>query len=69
MDAPSAPRSKWSTAAAATCACTYLQVLHYVEKPGTFVSSIVNAGAYLFTPDIFVYLSQVFKKNHDNELM
>ena len=45
------------------------QVLHYVEKPGTFVSSTVNAGAYLFTPDIFDYLGRVFTANHQQELM
>lgn len=50
--------------------CTHpSQVLHYVEKPGTFVSSTVNAGAYLFTPDIFDHLGQVFAANHQNELM
>ena len=40
-----------------------------MEKPGTFVSSTVNAGAYLFTPDIFDYLGKVFISNHKNELM
>ena len=45
------------------------QVLHYVEKPETFVSSIINAGAYLFSPDIFQYLSQVYTANYENELM
>lgn len=45
------------------------KVLHYVEKPGTFVSSTVNAGAYLFTPDIFDYLGKVFISNHKNELI
>lgn len=45
------------------------QVLHYVEKPGTFISSTVSAGAYLFTPDIFDHLGKVFAANHQNELM
>jgi mannose-1-phosphate guanylyltransferase len=45
------------------------QVLHYVEKPGTFISSTVNAGAYLFTPDLFDHLGKVFAANHQNELM
>ena len=45
------------------------QVLHYVEKPSTFVSSIVNSGAYLFTPEIFDHLDEVFQANHCNELM
>ena len=39
------------------------QVLHYVEKPQTFVSSIINCGLYLFTPEIFEHISTVFKEN------
>ncbi len=42
-------------------------MLHYVEKPETFVSSIINAGAYLFTPEIFQYLGKVFQCNYENE--
>jgi mannose-1-phosphate guanylyltransferase len=49
--------------------CFNLQVLHYVEKPSTFVSTVVNAGAYLFTPDIFQHLGNVFQNNHANDLM
>lgn len=45
------------------------EVLHYVEKPGTFVSSLVNAGAYFFTPDIFEHLGNVFQNNHANDLI
>ncbi|XP_064388695.1 mannose-1-phosphate guanyltransferase alpha-like [Halichondria panicea] len=45
------------------------QVLHYVEKPETFVSSIVNAGAYIFTPAVFDQLGKVFQANHENELI
>ncbi|XP_078260456.1 LOW QUALITY PROTEIN: mannose-1-phosphate guanylyltransferase regulatory subunit alpha-A-like [Rhinoraja longicauda] len=42
------------------------EVLHYVEKPSTFVSDIINCGVYLFTPDIFQYIGEVFRKNqHD----
>uniref|UniRef100_A0A671XGB4 GDP-mannose pyrophosphorylase Aa n=1 Tax=Sparus aurata TaxID=8175 RepID=A0A671XGB4_SPAAU len=32
------------------------EVLHYVEKPSTFVSDIINCGVYLFTPDIFQHI-------------
>jgi len=45
------------------------EVLHYVEKPETFVSNIINAGAYLFTPKIFQQLGKVFQANHENELI
>jgi mannose-1-phosphate guanylyltransferase len=41
------------------------QVLHYVEKPETFVSDLINAGAYLFTKDIFGLLGQELKKNYE----
>uniref|UniRef100_V9KU38 Mannose-1-phosphate guanyltransferase alpha-A n=1 Tax=Callorhinchus milii TaxID=7868 RepID=V9KU38_CALMI len=42
------------------------QVLHYVEKPGTFVSDIINCGVYLFTPAIFQHIGDVFHSNqHD----
>lgn len=44
-------------------------VQHYVEKPETFVSNIINAGAYLFTPAIFAHLGKVFQTNHENELI
>ncbi|KAL3818657.1 hypothetical protein ACJIZ3_004562 [Penstemon smallii] len=29
------------------------ELLHYTEKPETFVSDRINCGAYVFTPDIF----------------
>ena len=45
------------------------EVLHYVEKPETFVSNIINAGAYLFTPEIFPLLGKVFQDNYENDLM
>uniref|UniRef100_A0A0B6ZV73 Uncharacterized protein n=1 Tax=Arion vulgaris TaxID=1028688 RepID=A0A0B6ZV73_9EUPU len=39
------------------------EILHYVEKPETFVSTMINCGIYLFTPDIFKTLEVTFKKN------
>jgi mannose-1-phosphate guanylyltransferase len=45
------------------------KVLHYVEKPETFVSNIINAGGYVFSPDIFQHLSRVFTANYENELI
>ena len=41
------------------------QVLHFVEKPETFVSTLINAGAYLFTPEIFKILGDEFKRNYE----
>ncbi|XP_078408882.1 mannose-1-phosphate guanylyltransferase regulatory subunit alpha-A-like [Cetorhinus maximus] len=42
------------------------EVLHYVEKPSTFVSDIINCGIYLFTPDIFQYIGEVFRRNQQD---
>ncbi|XP_071823028.1 mannose-1-phosphate guanylyltransferase regulatory subunit alpha-A-like isoform X1 [Apostichopus japonicus] len=39
------------------------EVLHYVEKPQTFVSSSINCGVYIFTPEIFSHIGAVFLKN------
>ncbi|XP_018092963.1 mannose-1-phosphate guanyltransferase alpha-A isoform X1 [Xenopus laevis] len=39
------------------------EVLHYVEKPGTFVSDIINCGIYLFSPSIFQHIAEVFQQN------
>ena len=45
------------------------QVLHYVEKPETFVSNIINAGGYIFSPEIFHHLARIFTTNYENDLM
>ncbi len=37
-------------------------MLHYVEKPKTYISSLVNCGVYIFSPDIFNIVQQVFHK-------
>uniref|UniRef100_A0A673Y683 GDP-mannose pyrophosphorylase Aa n=1 Tax=Salmo trutta TaxID=8032 RepID=A0A673Y683_SALTR len=45
------------------------EVLHYVEKPSTFVSDIINCGIYLFTPEIFQHIGAVFQKNQQDMLI
>ncbi|KTG33113.1 hypothetical protein cypCar_00008947 [Cyprinus carpio] len=45
------------------------EVLHYVEKPSTFVSDIINCGIYLFTPEIFQHIGTVFQKNQQDMLL
>lgn len=45
------------------CLFPRLQVQHYVEKPSTFVSEIINCGIYLFTPAIFQHIGEVFQRN------
>ena len=37
-------------------------VLHYVEKPGTYVSTSINCGVYIFSREVFPMLKEVFKK-------
>uniref|UniRef100_A0A8C6WRD0 GDP-mannose pyrophosphorylase Aa n=1 Tax=Neogobius melanostomus TaxID=47308 RepID=A0A8C6WRD0_9GOBI len=45
------------------------EVQHYVEKPSTFVSDIINCGIYLFHPDIFKHIGAVFQKNQQDMLL
>ncbi|PON47595.1 Nucleotidyl transferase domain containing protein [Parasponia andersonii] len=35
------------------------ELLHYTEKPETFVSDLINCGVYVFTPDIFAAIQGV----------
>ncbi|KAG5082396.1 hypothetical protein JHK84_052434 [Glycine max] len=36
------------------------ELLHYTEKPETFVSDLINCGVYVFTPDIFTAIHDVY---------
>ena len=49
-----------------TLVCSFpLQVLHYVEKPETFVSEIINCGIYIFSPAaLFKLMGEVIQKNY-----
>nr|XP_015097201.1 mannose-1-phosphate guanyltransferase alpha isoform X4 [Vicugna pacos] len=42
------------------------EVLHYVEKPSTFVSDIINCGIYLFSPEALKPLGDVFQRNQQD---
>uniref|UniRef100_A0A8C8XIG6 GDP-mannose pyrophosphorylase A n=1 Tax=Panthera leo TaxID=9689 RepID=A0A8C8XIG6_PANLE len=42
------------------------EVLHYVEKPSTFVSDIINCGIYLFSPEALKPLRDVFQRNQQD---
>eukprot|EP00092_Neocalanus_flemingeri_P006046 GFUD01006515.1.p1 GENE.GFUD01006515.1~~GFUD01006515.1.p1 ORF type:complete len:424 (-),score=88.15 GFUD01006515.1:85-1356(-) len=35
-------------------------VLHYVEKPNSYISTMINCGVYIFSPEIFPMLQRVF---------
>ncbi|KAL8529753.1 hypothetical protein ACS0TY_006982 [Phlomoides rotata] len=41
------------------------ELLHYTEKPETFVSDLINCGAYIFTPDIFTAIQGVSTQRKD----
>lgn len=42
------------------------EIMHYVEKPSTFISNIINCGVYLCALDIFPYLAAVFKQKQQD---
>ncbi|KAF2316244.1 hypothetical protein GH714_041585 [Hevea brasiliensis] len=41
------------------------ELLHYIEKPETFVSDLINCGVYVFTPEIFTAIQGVFTNRED----
>ncbi|GAB2289555.1 hypothetical protein Dimus_023865 [Dionaea muscipula] len=41
------------------------ELLHYTEKPETFVSDRINCGVYVFTPDIFMVIQGVSTQRKD----
>ncbi|KAK8653337.1 hypothetical protein V6N13_127344 [Hibiscus sabdariffa] len=41
------------------------ELLHYTEKPETFVSDLINCGLYIFTPDIFTAIQEVSLHRED----
>ncbi|XP_042497707.1 mannose-1-phosphate guanyltransferase alpha-like [Macadamia integrifolia] len=41
------------------------ELLHYTEKPETFVSDLINCGVYIFTPDIFTTIQDVSTQRKD----
>ncbi|KAH9292239.1 hypothetical protein KI387_042575, partial [Taxus chinensis] len=45
------------------------ELLHYAEKPETFVSDRINCGVYIFTPDIFLAIQDVSTQRKDRASM
>ncbi|KAI9086493.1 hypothetical protein K1719_031577 [Acacia pycnantha] len=41
------------------------ELLHYTEKPETFVSDRINCGVYIFTPDVFTAIQGVSSQRKD----
>ncbi|KAL0385024.1 UNVERIFIED_CONTAM: Mannose-1-phosphate guanyltransferase alpha [Sesamum radiatum] len=45
------------------------ELLHYTEKPETFVSDRINCGVYIFTPDIFTAIQGVSTQRKDRAML
>eukprot|EP00250_Pteridium_aquilinum_P033726 c6149_g1_i1 orf=190-1437(-) len=45
------------------------ELLHYAEKPETFVSEWINCGVYIFTPQIFLAIQDVATQRQDHALI
>ncbi|XP_021719016.1 mannose-1-phosphate guanyltransferase alpha-like [Chenopodium quinoa] len=45
------------------------EVLHYTERPETFVSDRINCGVYVFTPDVFAAIQDVSRHRKDSANM
>ncbi|MCL7031769.1 hypothetical protein MKW94_008004 [Papaver nudicaule] len=41
------------------------ELLHYTEKPETFVSDQINCGVYIFTPHVFTVIEDVIMRRKD----
>jgi mannose-1-phosphate guanylyltransferase len=35
---------------------------HYVEKPSTFISTLINCGVYIFSTEVFQQMASVFQQ-------
>ncbi|KAJ3339634.1 hypothetical protein HDU93_007961 [Gonapodya sp. JEL0774] len=40
------------------------EILHYVEKPETFISDLINTGVYIFHPNVFQFMAQAVADRH-----
>merc|ERR1711990_1247663 len=43
------------------------EIVHYVEKPSSFVSNHINAGVYLLSSEVFDDISMIFKERYSGE--
>jgi mannose-1-phosphate guanylyltransferase len=42
-------------------------VVHFVEKPESFISNVISCGVYLFSSDIFPFLADALSNKRDKE--
>lgn len=40
------------------------KIMHYVEKPSTFVSNFINCGIYICSLNLFDYITKLLQSNH-----
>ena len=45
------------------------EIVHYVEKPSSFVSRHINAGVYLLSVEVFEDIASIFKSRYAGELI
>lgn len=43
------------------------EIIHYTEKPASFVSQFINAGVYLLDVEVFDDIAKVFLDRHEHE--
>lgn len=43
------------------------EIVHYVEKPSSFVSRHINAGVYLLSVEVFDDIAAIFKRRYAGE--
>ena len=41
-------------------------LMHYVEKPNSYVSNLINCGVYVFSSGVFDILQQQYKLKQKN---
>ncbi|KAK2708917.1 hypothetical protein QYM36_014523 [Artemia franciscana] len=41
------------------------KVLHYVDKPSTFVSTLISCGVYVFSPSVFSTIAKVYQEREE----
>lgn len=44
------------------------KVLHFVEKPESFMSNVISCGVYIFSSKIFSYLADALSNKRDKEM-
>ena len=43
-------------------------LLHYVEKPTSYISTLINCGVYVLSKEIFAFLQEVYQRKQNVNL-